>query len=109
MSLFFDAKWFDDRLGERGLDRTAMAGAAALSPADLHQLFTNERAPTAEELRAFAGLLEADLVEVTIRAGVAGREVRPGADADERIASIEARLDAIDSWLSEFERDRKRA
>jgi hypothetical protein len=109
MTLFFDASWFDARLGERGLDRSAMARAAGVEPADLHRVFTHERAPTGEELQAFARLLEADLVEVTLRGGVASPYVSPDAGADERIASIEARLDAIDSWLSEFERGRKRA
>lgn len=109
MSLFFDSKWFDARLGERGLGRYALARAAALEPGELNRVFTNERAPTGEELQAFASVLEADLVEVTLRGGVANRTAGPDAGADERIASIEARLDAIDTWLSEFERDRKRA
>lgn len=103
MSLFFDADWFDARLAERGLDRAALAVAAGLERTDLHLLFTNERMPTAEELSAFATVLGADLVEVTLRSGVATREAEPGAEAGDRIESIEARLDAIDNWLKEFE------
>ena len=86
-----------------------MARAAGMDPGELQRVFTNERAPAGDELQAFALLLGADLVEVTLRAGVAVRAASPDADAGERIASIEERLDAIDSWLSEFEGGRKRA
>lgn len=111
MSLFFDAVWFDDRLAQRGLSRGDLAAAAGLERADLHRLFTNERAATAAELDAFARLLDADLVEVTLRSGVAARgtDADPDADHGARIESIEARLDAIDSWLAEFEKSKRRA
>jgi hypothetical protein len=106
MSLFFDADWFDAKLGERGLDRTALAVAAGLDRTELHRIFTNERAPSAEELTSFATVLGADLVEVTLRSGVATR-ADPAAGAEDRIESIEARLDAIDKWLKEFEASKK--
>lgn len=109
MSLFFDADWFDAALGARGLDRPALAIAAGLDPIDLHRVFTNERPPTAEELSIFANVLGADLVEVTLKSGVATRAATPSEDSGDRIASIEARLDAIDSWLAEFEAGKKRA
>jgi hypothetical protein len=104
MSLFFDADWFDARLAERWLDRTALAACAGVDEDELQKLFTNERAPTAQELQAFATLLSADLVEVTLRAGVATRAASPaGEAASTRIEDIEARLDAVDAWLEEFE------
>lgn len=104
MSRFFDAEWFDAKLAARRLDRTALALAAALDPLDLHRIFTNERAPSAEELNTFANVLGADLVEVTLKSGVAARAEAAAADEPtDRIAGIEARLDAIDTWLAEFE------
>lgn len=109
MALFFDADWFDATLRERGLDRAALAAAAGIERGELHRIFVNERAASAAELQAFAAALNADLVEVTLRAGVAERALDPNASATARIESIEARLDAIDDWLAEFERDRKRA
>ncbi len=109
MLLFFDADWFDARLAERGLDRAGMAGAARLERSELHRIFANERAATGEELTAFAALLGADVVEVTLRAGVAARGAASNVDSSARIESIEARLDAIDTWLSEFEQTKKRA
>lgn len=109
MALFFDANWFDQRLAARGIDRVGLAVAAGVDRGELHRIFTNERAPTAEELAEFARVLETDLIEITIRSGVAVRESAPDADHGDRIESIEARLDAIDTWLAEFEAAKKRA
>lgn len=109
MSLFFDADWFDAKLAERGLDRAALAIAAGVERGELHSVFTNERTATAEELAAFAHVLGAHVVEVTRRAGVAACDADPEAAPSDRIESIEARLDAIDSWLAEFEKSKKRA
>jgi hypothetical protein len=109
MALFFDADWFDARLAELGLDRAALAVAAGLERADLHRIFTNERSATGEELAAFATVLNADMVEVTLRSGVSQRDPDPDAAAADRIESIEERLKAIDEWLAEFEAGKKSA
>jgi hypothetical protein len=109
MALFFDADWFDARLEACGTDRIGLAVAAGIDRAELHSIFTNERSPTAEELAEFSRVLGVDLLEITIRSGVAVRESEPGADAGDRIESIEARLDAIDTWLAEFEASKKKA
>lgn len=109
MALFFDADWFDQRLAARGIDRIGLAIAAGIDRGELHSIFSNERSPTAAELSEFARILEADLIEITIRSGVAVRESAPGADPSDRIESIEARLDAIDTWLAEFEASKKKA
>lgn len=109
MSLFFDADWFDARLAEKGLDRNDLAASAGIDRAELHRLFTNERAPTAAEQAAFASLLGADAIEISLRCGIANREAEPNGDAGARIDSIEARLDAIDRWLAEVEAAKRRA
>lgn len=108
MSLFFDADWFDAKLAERGLDRGALAAACGLDRTALHDLFTNQRHPTQLELNAFTQVLGADVVEVALRAGVATRAMSGGDDPIARIESIEARLDAIDHWIEEFERTSRR-
>lgn len=108
MSLFFDADWFDAKLAERGLDRAALAIAAGLERTELHRVFTNERAPTAEELETFARVVNVDLVEVTLKSGIAQRAADTGAETGDRIESIEARLDAIDNWLAEFEQSKRK-
>lgn len=111
MSLFFDASWFDARLAERWLDRNALAACAGIDERELDRLFSNERAPSAQELEAFAALLSADVLEIALRAGVAARAVSENDETttSTRIEDIEARLDAVDAWLEEFEASRKRA
>ncbi|MDZ4691625.1 helix-turn-helix transcriptional regulator [Terricaulis sp.] len=109
MSLFFDAVWFDAKLAARKLDRTALAIAVGIEPTELHRIFTHEREPTAEELAVFANVLGSDLVEVTLKSGVAPRATPEDADSGDRISDIEARLDAIDTWLAEFEASKKTA
>ncbi len=106
-SLFFDADWFDAKLAEHELDRAALAIAAGLERGDLHAIFTNETQATAEELNVFARVLRTDLFEIRLRSGIA--QPRESEDASGRIESIEARLNAIDDWLAEFEKARKRA
>jgi hypothetical protein len=108
MSLFFDADWFDVKLAERGLDRAALAIAVGVERTELHRIFTNERAPTIEEMDGFARVLQSDLLEITLRCGVAER-ADPSADTNDRIENIEARLKAIDDWLAEFENAKKSA
>lgn len=109
MALFFDAAWFDQRLAARGTDRIGLAVAAGIERGELHSIFTNQRSPTGAEIAEFARILEVDVLEATIRSGVAVRESAPGADTGDRIESIEARLDAIDTWLAEFEASKKKA
>ena len=99
----------EELLAARKLDRGDLANAAGLDRSALHGVFTNERAATASELAAFARVLEADIVEVTLRSGVAMTDAALTDDPGARIENIEARLDAIDHWLAEFERSRKRA
>jgi transcriptional regulator with XRE-family HTH domain len=109
VALFFDADWFDVRLAERGVTRAALAEAAGLASLDLDRVYRNARAPSAQELSAFAGVLGVDLVEVSLRAGVSSREAVDPASPSARIESIEARLDALDDWIAELEKTRKRA
>lgn len=110
MSLFFDVAWFENKLATLAMDQAALAAASGIEPAEMQRFFANERAPNAAELAALAEVLGVDLIEVTLRSGVAERNGSPGGDASARIESIEARLDAMDAWLAEFERTaRKRA
>ncbi len=103
MSLLFDVAWFDSKLAACGLGRAALADAAGLHHSDLQALFANARAPSASEVSAFAEVLDADLVEVSLKCGIAAREPAHATNACARIESIEARLDAMDAWLAEFE------
>ena len=99
MALFFDAGWFDARLGERGLSREVMAAAAAISEAELALAFKDQREISAREVAVFAELLGAAPAEVAARAGVStpvpGRE-----DPAARIAALERRVAALEAEVA---------
>lgn len=103
MSLFFDEAWFDGRLVERGLDRTALAASAGLSREELHQIICNRREASQAELTAFAALLGADMIEISLRSGIALRGPAPeGENPAARLDDLDARLDRVDRWLDEL-------
>ena len=99
MALFFDAAWFDARLGERGLSREVMAVTAGLSAADLALIFKDQREISAREVAVFAELLGVEATELAARAGVSTPV--PGQDvADGRIAALERRLAALEAEVA---------
>jgi uncharacterized protein YceH (UPF0502 family) len=99
MALFFDAEWFDARLGARGLSRGAMAAAAGLSAADLALVFKDQRELSSGEVAAFAELLGVDAGEVAARAGVSTPVPGQGA-AEARIAALERRVAALEAEVA---------
>src|SRR5258708_10397629 len=70
MALFFDAEWFDARLGERGLSRGVLAAAAGMSGADLALAFKDQRELSAGEVAAFSEVLGVPDPELAGRGGV---------------------------------------
>jgi len=100
MALFFDAAWFDARLGERGLSREDLAAAASMSAADLELAFKDQREISAQEVAVFAELLGATAAEVAARAGISTRVSAPASGAAEaRIAALERRVAALEAEL----------
>ena len=98
MALFFDAEWFDARLGERGLSRAVMAAAAGISEADLALAFKDQRELSAGEVAAFAELLGVAPGEVAFRAGVSTPV--PGHDAAARIGALERRVASLEAEVA---------
>ena len=98
MALFFDAEWFDARLGERGLSRETLAAAAGLSAADLALAFKDQREISAREVAVFAELLGVAPAEVARYAGVSTPV--PGEDGDARIAALERRVAALEAEVA---------
>jgi len=109
MSLFFDAAWFDARLAALGLSREVLAQRLATDAAGVEGLFANRRQPSPTELAALAEALDVDLLEINLRAGVAERRDDSVGETSARIERIEARLDAIDHWIEEFERQKRKS
>ena len=100
MALFFDADWFDARLGERGLSREAMAAVAGLSAADLALVFKDQREVSAAEVAVFAELLGAPAAEIAAHAGVSTPVPGGEGDSDARIAALEQRVTALEAELA---------
>jgi len=98
MALFFDAEWFDARLGERGLSRRVMAAAAGMAEADLALAFKDQRELSAREVAAFAELLGVTPTEIATRAGVSTPV--PGEDAAARIGALERRVAALEAEVA---------
>jgi uncharacterized protein YceH (UPF0502 family) len=99
MALFFDAAWFDARLGERGLSRTVIAAAASLSAADLALVFKDQRELSAREVAIFAELLGVEAAEVASRAGISTPVPGEGGPAEARIAALERRVAALEAEI----------
>ena len=100
MALFFDAEWFDARLGERGLSREVMAAAAGLSAADLALAFKDQREISAREVAVFAELLGVDSAEVAGHAGVSSPTPGQRSDPAAQIAALERRVAALEAEVA---------
>jgi hypothetical protein len=100
MALFFDADWFDARLGDRGLSRDVLAAAAGLSAQELALAFKDQREISAREVAVFAELLGVTPAEVARRAGVSTPV--PGEDAAARIDALERRISALEAEVQRF-------
>jgi len=98
MALFFDAAWFDARLGERGLSRDVLAAAAGLSGEELALAFKDQREISAREVAVFAELLGVTAAEVARHAGVS--TPIPGQDAEARIAALERRVAELEATVA---------
>lgn len=104
MALFFDAAWFDARLGERGLSREVLAAAASLSVQDLALAFKDQRELSAAEVTVFAELLGVEAAEVAAHAGISTPvpDAEPGSAA--RIATLERRVAALEAEVARLSR-----
>jgi hypothetical protein len=105
MALFFDADWFDARLGERGLSRAVMAAAAGLSAADLALIFKDQRELSAGDVAVFAELLGVAAVEVAERAGVSTPVPGEAGGDTARIAALERRVAALQEEIARLRGD----
>jgi uncharacterized protein YceH (UPF0502 family) len=98
VALFFDAEWFDARLGERGLSRQVMATAAGMAEGELALVFKDQRELSAREVASFAELLGVAAGEVASRAGISTPV--PGQDAAARISALERRVAALEAEVA---------
>ena len=104
MALFFDSPWFDQKLTERGLSRSAMAAVAGMTEEDLALAFKDQRELSAAEVAAFAELLGVNPAEVAARAGVStpapGAPSEAAKESERRIAALERRVAALEAEIA---------
>jgi hypothetical protein len=106
MALFFDAAWFDARLGERGLSRDVLAAAAGLSAEELALAFRDQREISAREVAVFAELLGVTGGEVARHAGVSTPTPAQAGGQDARISALERRVAALEAELDRLKSGR---
>jgi uncharacterized protein YceH (UPF0502 family) len=104
MALFFDAEWFDARLGERGLSREVLGAAAGLNPADLALAFKDQREISAREVAVFAELLGVEAAEVARHAGVSTPTPGQASDPAAQIDALERRVAALEAEVARLRR-----
>lgn len=105
MALFFDARWFDDRLAARGLGRDDVAGLFRCARADIDDLFKDQREMLPHEVRALAELIGEPIAEVVNRAGVATPEPVEAKAGDSLEAGVLiARMEELNGRMERIER-----
>lgn len=100
MALFFDAPWFDERLGERGLTRAVLGAAAGLSEADLALVFKDQREVSAQQVARMAELLGVPAAEVAARAGASTPVPAEAGARDQRIEALERRVARLEAEIA---------
>lgn len=108
MALFFDQKWFTDRLNALGKTPNGLAEAMGMPLIDLAAVWKDQRELSVEEVRAMAGFLEAPMQDVASHAGISTPiPVDENADGDsdkEQTNALLGRLDRMDARLERLER-----
>jgi len=100
MALFFDADWFDARLGDRGISREVLAAGAGISTTDLALVFKDQRELSTGEVAVFAELLGVEPREVAAHAGVSTPVPNRDSPTDVRFAVLEARLAVLEAEVA---------
>ena len=108
MALFFDQRWFTDRLNALGKTPNGLAEAMGIPLIDLAAVWKDQRELSVEEVRAMAEFLDAPEQDVASHAGISTPiPVDEGADGTpdtEQPNAVLARLDRMDARLERLER-----
>lgn len=106
MALFFDAAWFDKRLGLLGLGRASIGAALNLDAAAVEELYKDQRELKPVEVATLAALLAVPAEEVARRAG-AGTVAAPPPPADGpfllRLEAVEAAMRRLEERMARIE------
>lgn len=108
MALFFDQRWFTDRLNELGKTPNGLAEAMGIELIDLAAVWKDQRELSVAEVRAMAAYLDAPVADVASRAGISTPIPEDACDAPaaagEASGALLVRLDDMDARLARLER-----
>jgi len=110
MSLFFDQTWFDDRLAQRGLNKSAVAAVLGLTEGAVEDIWKDQREITPEEVARLGELLGVSAATIASRAGVStpvpkshtASEPEIRSEMEQKLANIEARLSRLEGMVAEL-------
>jgi transcriptional regulator with XRE-family HTH domain len=97
MALFFDQAWFDAELGKRHLTRETLGAMLGLQPAELAEVWKDQRELKAADVAIIAALLNVAPETIANRAGISTPvpKAAPDVALEARVAALEAKLDLI--------------
>ncbi len=107
MALFFDQKWFTDRLNDMGRTPNDLAEAMAIPLIELAAVWKDQRELSVDEVRAMAQFLKFPVEEVASRAGVSTpipSEPGQAPDGERDLGAVLERLNEMTHRLDRMER-----
>lgn len=102
MALFFDQAWFDAKLAARGATRADIARLLKLSPAEVGEMWKDQRELRAADVTALAQFFDVPAAEVAVRAGVSTPVPAPADDVAAQLAQMNERLTRIERMIVEL-------
>lgn len=109
MALFFDAEWFDARLKACGATRDDVANLLALKPAEIAELWKDQRELRVQDVLKLARFLNVPAAEIANKAGVSTpipKETQDPAVLASRIDDLTARVATLERALAELKAER---
>src|ERR1700679_410028 len=102
MALFSDKDWFDAQLKAAGLAREQLARALSLTPAQIEEVWKDQREISAHEVATIAAVLGVSPQDVAHYAGVSTPVPRAADAPGQSLGGVVQRLDRIERTLAEL-------
>lgn len=102
MALFFDQAWFDAKLAARGATRENIARLLNLSPAEVGEMWKDQRELRAADVSVLARFFGVPAAEIAVRAGVSTPVPAEAGDVAAQLAAMNERLTRIERMIVEL-------